>query len=393
MLLFVLVTLVAAGPLPRRAVQTLPAQVGSEALVAGDLFLVIDPITTQTGQRRLAAFRLPGGEPAWQTPLPADGQSWWVTPLDGTLLATGHRSNPDGESTVTVALDRATGAYRWQQPGSPVLLADGNLLLQSTDAGGSGTMRAVDPCCGTVRWQLSTPPADVTYRAVDGLVDRVVFSSANGPTEVRDALTGTVLARTDLRTPGGGAYASVQVVDDLLLTVGGVPATVTAYGLDRLDRRWSTIAEGSLYSTECTPVICLQTRSGGVRAIDLDAGRELWSSERWGWVWPYADRLLATTLSSAGPGAEELVVLDPPTGRVLAELGRWELASFRVDGTVVGLRRHPNGGLLIAELDVHAGTARLLDVLPDATGECQSSPGRLLCRRFDGSYGLWQLPD
>ncbi|SCE73928.1 Outer membrane protein assembly factor BamB, contains PQQ-like beta-propeller repeat [Micromonospora coriariae] len=391
-LLFVLATLVAAGPVSRRAVVPLPARLGANVVVTDDLFLVIDPITPQTPQRRLAAYRLPGGEPVWQVPLPAEGRYWGVTPLAGMLLVTGYEVGSEGRGALTVVLDRATGAYRWQQPGSPVELADGNILFQPGGEDEPGSLRVVDTCCGTVRWQLTTAPGEINYGTAGNAVDRVLLRNADGSFEIRDAATGRVLTRARLRV-GGGAYETVQVVDGLLFTVGGTPAMVTAYGLDQLDQRWSTTADGSLYATGCDPVVCLQTRSGRLRAVDPATGRELWSSERWGWVWPVAGRLVATTLSSAGPGAEQLVVLDPPTGRVLADLGRWELAGSDLGGPMIGLRRHPDGGLLVAELDVRAGTVRMLDVLPDANGECQASPGRLLCRRVDGSYGLWRLPD
>ncbi|SIN39650.1 PQQ-binding-like beta-propeller repeat protein [Micromonospora cremea] len=393
-LLFVLVTLAAAAaPPPRRAVVTLPAMLGADVMDLGDLFLVIDPITPQTPQRRLAAFRLPGGEPVWKVPLPAEGRYWGVASAAGMLLVTGHEIGPDRQGTLTVVLDRATGAYRWQQPGSPVQLADGNLLFQSGGENEPVSLRAVDPCCGTLRWQLPTTSDYTIYGGTGRGVERVVVNQVDGPVEVRDATTGAVLARADLRPPGGGPFGSVQVVNDLLLIVGEAPVAVTAYGLDRLDRRWSSTADRIDFVSDCGPVLCLQTRSNGLRAVDPATGRELWSSERWGWVWPFDGRLMATTLSSAGPGAEQLVVLDPPTGRVLAELGRWELAGSDPGGPMIGLRRYPGGGLLVAELNVRAGTVRTLDVLSDANGECQASPGRLLCRRVDGSYGLWQLPD
>ncbi|MEV4655762.1 PQQ-binding-like beta-propeller repeat protein [Micromonospora sp. NPDC049301] len=392
-LLLALVTLASAALPTRRSVVTLPGRLGTEAQVAGDLFLVIDPPGPQGGQLRLTAFRLPDGEPAWQVPLPAGGRFWGIYQHGGILLVTGHQATADGESALTVALDRATGAYRWQQPGNATGLADGNLLLQSGDGDEAGLLRAVDPCCGTVRWQLPITPGAVNSRDTGHGLDRLVFSHPNGSTEVRDATTGTVLARTDLHRVGRGASATVQVVDDLLLTVGGAPSTVTAYGLDRLDQRWRTSAGEALYALDCAPVICLQTWSGGVHVVDRATGQPLWHSDRWGWVWPYAGRLVATKVSSAGPGAEELVVLDPPTGRVLAELGRWELAQFGLGGPMIGLRRHPDGGLLVAELDVRAGTARMLDVLPEASGECHAvTAGQLLCRRTDASYGLWRLP-
>ncbi|MGC4878813.1 PQQ-binding-like beta-propeller repeat protein [Micromonospora sp. DT43] len=392
-LVLLLAGLAGSGSFQRREVVTLPADPGADALVSGDLFVLVEPLG-RTGQRRITATRLPGGEPVWQVPLPAEGRYWGVAQQGETLLVTGHEVGPDRQGTLTLALDRRTGAYRWQQPGSPAALPDGNILMWSQVSDDQpGTLRGVDPCCGTVRWQVPiSPGGEFVFRDGEHGVDRLVVARLNGPTEVRDATTGVVLARADLGTASGGSGLSVQLVDDLLLTIGGPSPTTTAYGLDDLRQRWRVPAGDAMYASDCGVVICLLTRSGGMRALDAATGRELWGSGRWGWVWPYAGRLLATTLSSAGPGADDLVVLDPPTGRVLAELGRWELAGFAQGGPMIGVRRHPGGGLLVADLDVTDGGARLLDVLPDASGDCQALPGRLLCRRRDGAYGLWSLP-
>ncbi|MFF5179267.1 PQQ-binding-like beta-propeller repeat protein [Micromonospora sp. NPDC000316] len=393
-LLLVLISLAAAGPPTRREAVTLPGRLGADALVAGDLFVLVEPLSGLTGQRRLTALHLPGGEPAWQVPLPAEGRYWGIAQQGELLLATGHELGPDRQGTLTVALDRATGAYHWQQPGSPSRLGDGNLLLHSVDDDQGGTLRAVDPCCGTVRWQVPVVPGgEFSFREGEHGVDRVVLSHANGPVEVLDAVSGAVLVRADLAPPGGGPNTGVQIVEDMLLTFGGSPTMITAYGLDGLEQRWRTPADEALYASDCGVVVCLQNRSGGLRVVDAATGRLLWGNDRWAWVWPYAGRLVATTLSSAGPGAEQIVVLEPQTGRVLAELGRWELAQFPFGGPMIGVRPHPDGGLLVAELDIGGGTVRLLDVLRDAARECQAvDTGRLLCRRQDASFGLWQLP-
>ena len=109
---------------------TLPAVLGADALVADDLFVLVEP-PGRSGQRRITATRLPGGEPAWQVPLPTEGRYWGVAQQGETLLVTGHEVGPDGQGTLTIALDRRTGAYRWQQPGNTSALPDGNILIWS----------------------------------------------------------------------------------------------------------------------------------------------------------------------------------------------------------------------------------------------------------------------
>ncbi|MEV7987201.1 PQQ-binding-like beta-propeller repeat protein [Micromonospora sp. NPDC085948] len=391
-LLLALATLAAAGPPPPgRTVVTVPAEAGADVQIDGDLVLVINPVTVQAPQWRLAAFRLSDGEPVWDTPLPGKARFWGIQPKDGLLLLTGYEIGADARDTLTVALDRATGAYRWQQPGGSFELADGNVLLQSVGEDQPLSLRVVDPCCGTVRWQLSTPTAGVTAQPVGEKADRVVLSDVRGPVEVRDALTGAVRARADLRPPDGGPLGYVQVENDLLLTAGGQPGALTAYGLDRLDRRWSTTIGEIDFVQGCGAVLCLGTRSSGLWGVDPATGEVRWRSDRWAWAWPSGGQLVASTRSSDPLG--DVFVVDVRTGQEVANLGRWELYQLDSSGRLLGVRPHPDGGVLVGELDVSAGTSRVADLLPDATGRCQAIAGHLLCAGTGGPYQIWQLRD
>ncbi|MFI6781020.1 PQQ-binding-like beta-propeller repeat protein [Micromonospora sp. NPDC050276] len=391
-LLLVLVTVgAAAAPPPRRSVVTLPVRPGADVLIDGDLLLGIEPINdTRTLQRRLAAYRLPSGAPVWQASLPGEARYWGIAPVAGMLLVTGYEIGVDSQSSLTVALDRATGAYRWQQPGSATLLADGSLLLQAGGEGQPVSLRAVDACCGNVRWQLPAA-ANVEVQHSGRGAARVVLHQRNGPTEVRDAATGSVLARADLRPPGGEPLDFVQVINDLLVTIGGEPTTVTGYGLDRLDRRWTSTRGRVEFSADCGPVLCLRTGANELQAIDIATGELRWRSDRWRWGWPFEGRLMVS--ASDGGAVEHYLVLDALTGRQLADLGQWSLFQLGVGGRLVGVRRHPDSGMLVGELDIRAGKVRILDVLPEAVGNCQAIVDHLLCTTPNGSYQLWTLPD
>ncbi|MEU4469989.1 PQQ-binding-like beta-propeller repeat protein [Micromonospora sp. NPDC023888] len=390
-LLLVLVTLAAAAPpSPGRAVVTLPAQAGADVLVDDDLALVINPVTVQAPQWRLAAFRLSDGEPVWDTPLPGQAGFWGIRPREGLLLVTGYEMGADARDTLTVALDRATGAYRWQQPGISVELTDGNLLLRSGGGDQPVSLRAVDPCCGTVRWQLTTPTG-VDAQPVGEKADRVVLTDLGGPVEVRDALTGTVLARADLRAPDGGPLKSVQVAGGLLVTIEAQQNAITAYGLDRLDRRWSTPTAEIDFMHDCGALLCVRTRSAGLWAVDAATGEVRWRSDRWAWAWPSGGQLMANVSSNEPLG--RYVVVDAWTGQEVADLGRWELYQFDSGGRLLGVRPQPDGGVLVGELDVRARKTRIVDLLPEATGQCQAIVGHLLCAGTGGSYRIWRLRD
>ncbi|MFI6241091.1 PQQ-binding-like beta-propeller repeat protein [Micromonospora sp. NPDC050795] len=385
-----LVTLAGSVVTPARpAPVTLPVRSGSDVMVDGDLLLVLEPTNTTTRRARVSAYRLPGGEPVWQAPLSAEARYWGMTPLAGMLLATGYEIGPEGRETTTVALDRATGAYRWQQPGTVSKLKDGNVLLRSGGETLPSTLRVVDPCCGTVRWQLSGTSAETTVRGTERGVDRVVLSEVDGPVEVRDAITGAVLARADLRPPDGGRVG-LDLTKDLLLAIDRGSGTVTAYGLDQLEARWTRARLHVDFALDCGPVLCVRTGNNELQALDPATGQVRWSSTQWGWAWPTDGRLMAN-ISGIGP-LEQYIVLDALTGQQVADLGRWELYQLGPGGRLVGIRRHPDAGVLVGELDVGAGEVRIVDVLPDATGECQAITGYLVCSAA-GGYQLWKLTD
>ncbi|MEU7587378.1 PQQ-binding-like beta-propeller repeat protein [Micromonospora sp. NPDC049230] len=393
-LLLVLATLVSATVPPRRpAAVTVPAQLAAETLLTADLFVVLDPDPEQPTRRRMSAFRLPDGTLLWQTVVPVQGRNWGIMVAGGTLLLTVYEALPPEGSILTLAFDRKTGAYRWQQPGRPDPLADGNVLLQSGADKEPVSLRAVDACCGTVRWQLPDAAEYVSLRHHASGVDRVILHRRNGFTEVHDAITGTELARANLRPPDGGSFETVQVVNDLLLTTRPMPPTITAYGLDRLDQRWSTaMTEPIDVVDDCGPVLCPQRHGGGLWGVDRATGQVRWRSDGWAWVFPYDGRVVAIPTSSLRTLTQQFVVLDPLTGRKLADLGGWELAQFDIDGPLVGIRPHPDGRMVVAELDVRAGEARARDVLANTAGNCQAVVGLLLCQSVDGSYRLFRMP-
>ncbi len=386
-LLVTLVTLAASSPLPVRQVAVVPFLLGGEVVVADDLLLVIDPSVRRGGPRTATAYRLPGVERVWQTTLPQGDMYWNAVPLAGLLLLSGY--HPQTQDAQTVAVDPRTGAHRWQQSGQAVDTAGGGLLLEDLDEDRSGTVRAVDPCCGTPRWQVPVPAGGPVYGASGRKADRLVLAAPDGRVEVRDAGSGAVLAAADLPVPRNDSDPLVQVVGDLLVIPDG--GRLTAYGLDRLDRRWQTAMPGVDYAINCGTVVCGHA-SDTLAGFDAATGRVRWARERWNPVWADEGHLIVTPLTSTSGDLIQLLLVDPGSGGVRAELGRWRLLGRwnRADPLlVVRPRAQPPGGLVVGEVDLATATTRVVDVLPDADRDCRSVDGDLLCRRRDGSLGLW----
>ncbi len=388
-LVLALLVLAASVPAPGRETVVVPAGLGADRVVVGDVLLVVGPRRAQGSQRAMTAYRLPTGARLWQASLPVGGEFWGGTTRGDLVLVTGH--SPQEQRSTTVALDVRTGEHRWQRPGGAVDLADGDVLLAESSVEGGHLLRAVDACCGTPRWEVRLPLGEVRYRfAGQQGMDRLVTRDPEGRVEVRDT-TGAVLATADL-SAGGDDHWSIDIVGDLLFVSASNAPEVTAYGLDRLDRRWQATVPASVFATDCGAAICFLSRSGAVRAVDAATGRPVWSLEGMSDVSVLSGQMLAARFEISGSNRPDLAVLDPATGAVRAELGRWELVrSSRTEEPLVGVRPHPDGGLFVAELDAVAGAARPLDVLPGAAGDCEVAGEYLLCRRPDASLGLWPL--
>jgi hypothetical protein len=61
-------------------------------------------------------------------------------------------------------------------------------------------------------------------------------------------------------------------------------------------------------------------------------------------------------------------------------------------GLLIGMRAGRDGWAWIAELHPATRTARVLGVLRDVSGDCAAGPSLIMCRRLDGSVGVWRIP-
>ncbi|WP_089153832.1 outer membrane protein assembly factor BamB family protein [Micromonospora sp. NBS 11-29] len=388
----VLLAVTGASAPDRRPVPVrVPAPQGAAFVVLADRLMVADgPGTVGRGGRVVAGHRLPDGEPLWRFTLPAGDHVLGLDIAAGGLLVT---SSPAGAGdTISTLLDPDTGASRWRRPGYPVATAAGGLLLESPRAAGAGSVLAVDPGTGAVRWTLPIPAQGVAYRTDGHGVTQLVLVSPDGRVSVHDAATGALThAGRVPAAPDGVSYRYAQVVANLLL-VDGAPGTVTAYGLDRLDARWTVPVQerAGLWFTDCAGMICLRDQVGGARTLDPATGRPAWADERWLGTAPVDGRLLAAT---PGTGLElNRWVLEPTTGRVLGRLGRWRLTgAVREPGALLGLRHLTGDRTLVGALDVPAVEARARAVLPGSWDACVDSGTVLVCLRPAGGLTIWPV--
>ncbi|MCM0678432.1 PQQ-like beta-propeller repeat protein [Micromonospora phytophila] len=396
-LLLALVTLAGAALQPERTAAAVPARPGAEAHLVGDRLFVVEPADADVdGSRQLVAYALPEASgalaPLWRTPVPGDG------PFHSTLVRAGlvllsAPATGDGRYQ-TSAFELATGRWRWQQPGFPVADVDDDVLLfVDSDASQPGTVRAVELPTGRARWSVPVPPEGADLRLGGEFTDGIVLVPSPGQVEVWDAGSGVKLRSAKFRPDELSSSRRMQVVDDLLLAIDNNATTVTAYGLEGLDHRWSARLSLVTGLSSCGDLLCAYGQSGGMWALDPATGRTRWSDRRWWWTAAESGGRLLVGTPGAGDAAT-LAVVEAATGRVTAELGSWELVGWRHgehDGPLIGVRRSPDGRLLVAQLDVAAARVELLDVLVDASGACQAGGDVLLCRRTDGAFGLWRL--
>ncbi|MEU1885613.1 hypothetical protein ABZ491_09060 [Micromonospora rifamycinica] len=391
-----LLVLAAATPVAHRAAFVLPAPLGTSVLLGdGEVFLH-EPTGDPTAPARLKAWTIPGSPRArpvlrWQTPVPLTSSSGTIRRYGDVVLLSGTDGSQDGEFR-TLAYDRGTGRLRWQRAGGGET-SGSSLLFFEYGPGGRWTVHSADPATGRNRWSTSMPaPADVLLRTAADGVDRFVTVRPPASVEVWDARRGVRLHGAQLdhgRTPSDTVY---DVVGDLLLAIEPRLGRLTAYGLDGLDRRWQVPLTVPVFFTPCGPLICASGRASGVRALDPATGRTVWQDARWEFASDEGGgRVVASSLGRGG--WHPLVVLDLASGRQVADLGTWELVQPSTPaGRVLGWRPDGAGRMTVAEVDVAAATVRVLDMLPNVSGDCQTDAGLLLCRLVAGTFGVWRLP-
>jgi hypothetical protein len=361
---------------------TIQATAADDYLVDGDALYLLRPSrgVIRAGLRTITRYRLPDAtEPEWEAALYTAGPVRGAYLVDGMILATADA----GPGIQTIAIRPETGQEVWRRSGWLHRTTAGQGLLQDFSRGLRQQLLSVELATGAVRWSKSFAADDPVL--VDG--DRFVRWTPAGTAQVYEADAGAVLATAHFQLD---REVNAQIVSDLLLVPEKVAgrAVLTAYGLDRLDRRWRADIDlrAEYVGGDCGDALCLGSPDdGGLRLVDLATGRTRWSVAGWGYAYRVGPYLLAygrsaTTNPRAG-------LLDPASGHVVGDLGDWNASAPAPGGQMLGIRE--NGPrAVVARLDPAAVEAKVLGVLAGVF-QCHPSPLAVVCRRAGGSIGVW----
>jgi hypothetical protein len=162
---------------------------------------------------------------------------------------------------------------------------------------------------------------------------------------------------------------------------------VTAYHPVTLRQVWQRNAGRAYEVQSCGRLACL-TGPDGVRGLDPATGRQEWFRAGWRGV-EQRGRLLVA-YGTANGAADPVGLVDAGTGRVLVELTGRRLVGGDADDHLLVTRAVEAGArTMVAIARPGVTRPRPLADLPPGTGDCQSAPGRLVCRSTSGDLQVW----
>jgi hypothetical protein len=306
---------------------------------------------------------------------------------------TGNQRDPG-----TTAVSLASGAAQWRRSGSVVTIPGSSALLAVSGVRSSGAGRrvqgpvdAVHPVTGSTRWQVPVPSTAVLM-GVPGPADngpRMLLMHDNRTAAVHDLDTGRLLASAELPAADYGPD-NPAVAGGLLVLRHPTPTgrMVTAFDPVTLRQRWSRPAGYAFGVTPCGLLICF-TGPDGVRAVEPGGGLQRWHRADWRSIEQRGAVVVA--YGTAAGETDPAGMIDPATGKVVVDLHGWRLVPGIGGGTQLLVTRVADSGSRTMVAVAAPGDARpeLLADLPAGTGDCQSAPGRLVCRESTGELVVY----
>lgn len=341
----------------------------------------------------VAAFDLSTGRMRWQAD--SERPTYRLRTASGLVMLRPWTYGP-GQPTTT-ALSLADGVTRWRHEGTVMNLTGSSALLavSAVRSGGTnrrvqGAVEALDPYTGAALWRVEIRRTAVVL-GVPGPGDsggRMMLVHDNRIMAVHDLSTGQMLNSADLPPADYGPENPVLSGGLVMLRhLGRYGMVVTAYDPVTLQRVWQRPAERAYEMHDCGPVACL-IGADGVRGIDPVTGAEEWFQP--GWRSVETRGRLTVAYGSASGAPDPAGVIDPATGRVLVPLSGWRLVGGESGDHVLVTRDVEAGArTMVAVAEPGAPGPRPLADLPPGTGDCQSVPGRLVCRSTSGELVVW----
>jgi hypothetical protein len=380
----------------------IPARLGDSTFVVGDRLFVVSAGPELIGggvqNKIVSTYALPSGALLSLTTVAVTGAIYDVTAVGDTVLVS-YQADSFG-AVRTVAIAAGTDRALWRRPARLLGISpsDGLVLLrEKLPQFGPLHWYGIDLLSGDIRWMLEQPVDGYITETgyVDGFPRRLVTVNLAGRLEVRDTTTGAVTAATTIEVPADWAKYGIALWPDGDLILAGDHTGATAYAVPDLTERWR--APVDLYSSYigpgCGDAVCLfSPRDAGIRVLDRATGRDRWTSDRWS----YGDQAGPYLIVGGGQGtrrSQTLNVVATMTGRVRGDFGPWHgVGPALPDGTVVGLREQPAEDVVwYARLDPATLRVQVLGAADHVSGDCQTAPDVLVCRRVDASVGIWKL--
>jgi outer membrane protein assembly factor BamB len=337
-LLAVLTSLTSARP-PRPVLRPVLSAGGQPAaafeLADGAMFTASfgNNPNSESGVRR---WDLITGGLSWAVALPQNVQNLVYDDTARVLMA---RSAAEPKVAF---LDADTGETLWEnhEPNTSVYtLSHGRALFATDLTADVRELRLFDTRTGRQLWRRDVDGSGYFSAGQDEGAEptRVIAVDRVGHAVVLRFADGAVQAQGELGVDLSEQYADYSDPDVARAGEAGDSiyisrrehgvATLTAWSLGTLTRRWQTTGGPVGFVGDCGPVLCLGL-DDAIDALDPADGRLLWHRDGYGLTIPYG----RGTLLAYGPGdLPQADLLDPATGRVRERLG----ASIGLEGVLL----------------------------------------------------------
>ncbi len=389
-----------------------------EAALVQDILVVMT-----TRPARLQAYRMPDGHRVWSRDLPASlafmsgyRDLLFVTEYDGQA----------GASSRTRVLDGRSGRQLWQRTGLWIVAQSGDQLVsarssspdrfgpsvESPVAQGHIELSGLDARTGAVLWSRNLPAGSALTRADGGCpagrppgggLDAFTVTASvgsplpeaaggcarlydlgpDGVLHTRDPATGAVIASARLEVPLGPNLTVVGRVAMVRQRDGTMWASDVAGGRP-LWQRAPDQFDG--FAGPCGDAVCLSA-SDRTFVLDPVTGAQLYELVLPNTAYGAAGRIVAADRSLL-----RISLVDPVTGRRLAELEGWSATGMYAGTRLVAAQGGLDGPAWIAVVDLLTGRQRMIArgdrgfLLPTCTG----SGNRLLCWN-SSSLEVWSV--